>query len=131
MTAQWSKAAFCGQNLLKFSLHDVWFVEYFTHHFQSCYFFLQLEFLILNLKYFCTISLNMRMCLIHIPRVPASSTCPAACAILLPSSSAYPPIQTLAAPSWLSLQTNFTQSLLLMTLRQATLSQSSLPWRWR
>jgi len=45
----------------------------------------------------------------------------------LPSSSTYSPIQTLAAPSWLSLQTNFTKSLPLMTLQQATLSQSSLP----
>jgi hypothetical protein len=39
----WSKSA-------QVSLHDVWFVQYFTHHLHSCYFFLQLEFLILNLN---------------------------------------------------------------------------------
>jgi len=32
-----------------FCLH-VWVVQYFTHHFHSCYFFSQLDFLILNLK---------------------------------------------------------------------------------
>ena len=32
----WSKSA-------QVSLHDVWFVQCFTHHFHSCYFFLQLE----------------------------------------------------------------------------------------
>jgi len=39
----WSKSA-------QVSLNDVWFVQHFTHHFHSCYFFLQLEFLILNLN---------------------------------------------------------------------------------
>ena len=61
-----------------------------------------------ELKYFIIISLPMRMCLIHIPTVTASSTRPAACASQLPSSSSYSPIQTIVAPSWLSLHTNFT-----------------------
>jgi len=39
----WSKSA-------QVSLNDVWFVQHFTHHFHSCYFFLQLEFLILSLN---------------------------------------------------------------------------------
>jgi hypothetical protein len=64
--------------------------------------FLTIRILDFELKYFCTISLNMRMCLIHIPKAIASSTRPAACAIQLPSSSTYSPIQTLAASSWLS-----------------------------
>jgi surface antigen len=33
-----------------FCIHVVWVVQYFTHHFHSSYFFLQLEFLILNLN---------------------------------------------------------------------------------
>ena len=61
-----------------------------------------------ELKYFIIISLHMRMCLIHIPTVTASSTRPAAYASQLPSSSSYSPIQTIVAPSWLSLHTNFT-----------------------
>ena len=61
-----------------------------------------------ELKYFIIISLHMRMCLIHIPTVTASSTRPAAWASQLTSSSSYSPIQTIVAPSWLSLHTNFT-----------------------
>ena len=52
-----------------------------------------------ELKYFIIISLHMRMCLIHIPTAPASSTHHAAWAIQLHSSSTYSPIQTLAASS--------------------------------
>ena len=61
------------------------------------------------------------MCLIHIATAPVWSTHLAAWAIQLPSSSTYSAIQTIAALSWLSLQTNFTKLLPLMTLRQSTL----------
>ena len=61
------------------------------------------------------------MCLIHIATAPVWSTHPATWAIQLPSSSTYSAIQTIAALSWLSLQTNFTKLLPSMTLRQSTL----------
>ena len=89
MTAQWTNAAFCGQHLLYTSLSFMLL-------------FLTIRILDFRLKYLCIISLHMRMCLLHIPKEPASSTSPAACAIHLPSSSTYSAIQNLAAPSWFS-----------------------------